>query len=140
MAALSQKEVDYQLAIGAMTRSDAFIEHIKRTVKPVPWPPAEDLHKVYPNLKHWTMCVDKALGEVTKQFNIFFTEEEIDDDDNDIYINFGVNEFNEDYSVIMIGNGNDICDEIFEHLQIISPLLVTCCGSIVTPNIKTTAV
>ena len=124
---LSQKEIDHQLAVGSMSRGDAFVEHIKRTVKPVPWPTTEELHKVYPDLKEWMTRVDNTIGEVIKQFDIFFTDEEVNSSNSNIYINFMVNtRFCEDWSEVM--TGDEDCDNkievIFEHLQIISPLMV----------------
>lgn len=138
--ALSQKEITYQLALGSMDRGDAFVECVKRVVKPVPWPTDEELHKAYPDLKKWMRLVDETLGEVIKQFKTFFTDEEIDDDNNDIYIYFEVNtRFGENWSTIMTGNDDDggKCKAIFEHLQIISPLMVAGINAVPVLNIST---
>ena len=140
MKALSQKEVDHQLAVGSMTKGDAFVEHIKRTVKPVPWPTNEELHKAYPELTKWMKQVDAALGKVTEQFNIFFTDEEVNTSSDGIYVCFEVNtRFCEDWSTVMTGeDGEDRCEAIYEHLQIISPLMVAGINGGSYKNIETT--
>ena len=144
---LSQKEIDHQLAIGSMSKGDAFVEHIKRTIKPVPWPTAEELHKVYPDLKEWMKRVDNTLGEVIKQFNIFFTNEVVNSYDNDICIYFTVNtRFCEDWSTVEMvekmgdeGYYDNFVEAIFEHLQIISPLMVASINLGPYVNINTTS-
>ncbi len=136
---LSSKEIAHQRALGSMDRGDVFVEHIKRTIKPVPWPTDEELHKAYPDLKGWMRLVNKALGEVIEQFNIFFTDEERNTSGGDIYISFEVS-LREcaDWSIVMCGDEEDKCENIFEHLQIISPLMVGSIGLGRYTNIGTT--
>lgn len=134
--ALSQKEVDHQLAVGSMDKGNAFVEHIKRMLTPVPWPSIKELHKPYPNLKDWMQQVDEKLGEVIEQFNIFFTDEEINTADGYIYIEFTVNTFScEDWSAVMVGEDIDKIEQIYEYLQIISPLMVAFYNPISAKNI-----
>jgi len=122
---LSKKEVRVQKALGTMTRGDEFVEHIKQTVKPVSWPTDKELHKAYPDLTKWMKLVDKTLGKVIKQFNIFFTDEEVNASPDDIFISFEVNtRFGSDWSAVMCGGDDDKREAIFEHLQIISPLMI----------------
>lgn len=138
---LSQKEVAHQFALGTMNRGDMFVEHIKRTVKPVPWPTAKELHKAYPELTEWMKLVDFALGKVTEQFNIFFTDDEVNASSTLIYCSFVVStRFCEDWSMVMCGGENceNKCEDIFEHLQIISPLMVASINSGSHINIRTT--
>ena len=139
---LSQKEIDHQLAVGSMNLGDAFVEVVKEKVSPIPWPSTKDLYKPYPELKGWIKEVDKRFGEVKKLFDEFFANQIAND--NDVYIYFGVNvSFCEDDSmcVLEIDGGEDcdpdntIIEKIYEHLQVISPLMVASFGSVATPNI-----
>jgi len=138
---LTQKEIDHQLAVGSMSLGDAFVEIVKEKVSPIPWPSSEDLHKPYPELKGWMKEVDKRFGEVKKLFDEFFADQIANDDD--VYIYFGVSvTFCEDWSICVLGIDGEDCDpnntiieKVYEHLQVISPLMVASFGSVATPNI-----
>lgn len=146
---MTPEEVEMQLAVGSMSRGDAFVEHIKRTLTPIPWPSTEELHKVYPDLSNWMSQVDIKLGQVIEQFNDFFFDDEINVSGGKIFIHFNVNlsrEGAEDWSEIATGDSDsgsdnayeDKVEEIFEYLQIISPLMIMYCYAVRTVNIEVT--
>lgn len=144
---MTPEETKIQLALGSMSRGDAFVEHIKRTLTPIPWPSTEEFHKVYPDLSNWMRQVDIKLGEIIEQFNDFFSDEEIDEAEGKIFIQFTVNTSRigaEDWSEIATGDSDsddeyeDRVYDIFKYLQIISPLMVMYCDTIRTINIEVT--